>query len=50
MGACVGPGWRVLIGALPLLVWVQPIPGISSKEGKLIFTKILAISPIFATT
>ncbi|KAF5916813.1 hypothetical protein HPG69_012172 [Diceros bicornis minor] len=35
MGACVGPGWRVLIQALTLLSWVQPVPGISSKEGDL---------------
>ncbi|XP_023373652.1 polycystic kidney disease protein 1-like 1 isoform X7 [Otolemur garnettii] len=30
---CLGLGWRVLLGALPLFSWVQLTPGVSSKDG-----------------
>ncbi|XP_027964731.1 uncharacterized protein LOC114213661 [Eumetopias jubatus] len=34
MGAvCGGPGWRVLLRVLPLLFLLQPLPGVSSREG-----------------
>lgn len=47
---CRRSGWRVLLRVLPLLSLLQPLPGVSSKEGKFTSTNILAAPLTFAAT
>lgn len=49
MGAvCGGPGWRALLRALPLLSVLQPLPGVSLRDGKFTSTSISAAPLTFA--
>lgn len=47
---CSWSGWRVLLRVLPLLSLLQPLPGVSSKEGKFTSTNISAAPLTFAAT